>query len=326
MALVSFHHTTALPRLLVSDLDGTLLTPRHTVSTRTLEALLHSQRSGIQICLASGRSPRSIQKVIDLFHGRMVPDLVLCANGGLLYNPRTREISCPQFIPLPEAIEMVCGLRARIQDGEGQAGFAVEVIWIEQDGKGGEVYSNDSFFVCDGAWEVERKHSIYYQYTVEADMEAFLRSLTLADGTRRGGIVKLMALQRGKTAPELYASLPDELRPSNLVYSGNYFLEASAKGVSKGLGLQTHCESNGIARESVVAFGDLLNDKEMLVYAGLGLCMRNGHEQVKDIADRVIGSNAEDGVAREIESWFDMQPSEAAMAFPTGATPSVDDG
>lgn len=327
--------------------------------------------------IASGRSPRSVQKVIDLFNGLMMPDTVLCCNGALSYNPKTRTISYPQFVPLPQARRMVERLRSAITEhrtprnqiplkdlpddpqdtppslapttslqsqesqGEvqenphgslvpGRAGFACEVIWFEGEEKGGvcvekgvdRVYAQDTSFVCDRTFEAQRKHTFYYDYTVVDDtMEQFL---TLLDG--RGGIVKLLALDRNRPAPALYESLPESLRGNSaattttttthnshtttdvqsaassepqatLTYSGPYFLEISAAGVNKGLGLQKYCEANRIAREDVVAFGDLLNDAEMLQFAGLGLCMGNGHDDMKALADRVIGTNAEDGWA-----------------------------
>jgi hypothetical protein len=171
-----------------------------------------------------------------------------------------------------------------------------------------------------------------FEYTVISDtMEAFIQSLQQASETRNGrtgGIVNLMALDRNRTSGDVYKSLPESLRvmsPSSMApgtapmasttavtpsptveitYACNYFLEIAAAGVSKGLGLAKYCEAHGIAREDVVAFGDLLNDATMLEFAGLGLCMGNGHEEMKKLADRIIGTNTEDGVAQEIESWF----------------------
>ncbi|KAF9948212.1 hypothetical protein BGZ70_002314 [Mortierella alpina] len=331
--------------------------------------------------IASGRSPRSVQKVIDLFNGRMMPDTVLCCNGALSYNPRTRTISYPQRVgwsnvsdqrslrtprsqiplkDLPEedlVLEPKTSLQSqKLQEEKeeeakeeeksphsswvpGRPGFACEVIWFEKgvsskNGVVDPVYAQDTSFVCDRTFESQRKHTFYYDYTVVDDtMEEFL---TLLQG--RGGIVKLLALDRNRPAPALYESLPASLRTTSaatttttdnnnsnstttatttiapmtasseaqatLTYSGNYFLEISAAGVNKGLGLQKYCEANQIAREDVVAFGDLLNDAEMLQFAGLGLCMGNGHDDMKTLADRVIGTNAEDGLAKEVESWF----------------------
>ncbi|KAG0360345.1 hypothetical protein BGZ54_009595 [Gamsiella multidivaricata] len=322
--------------------------------------------------IASGRS---IQKVIDLFNGLMVPDAVLCCNGALTYNPRTKTIAHPQFIPLPQALAVTQTLRAHIsnhgtlrshipasttpqnqededlkllrlnsdingrivssndqgaigqdKDGivAGRAGFACEVIYFSFDSlTGAPVYDNDTKFICDRTWELQRKHTIYYDYTVVPDsMESFLQSLSSPSPTSssstapRGGIIKLMALDRNRSAPKVFESLPASLRPSSpsstttasdevsITYSGNYFLEIAAAGVSKGLGLSKYCEANAIPAQGVVAFGDLLNDAEMLQFAGLGLCMGNGHPEMKALADRVIGTNTEDGLAQEIESWF----------------------
>ncbi|KAF9147814.1 hypothetical protein BG015_010494 [Linnemannia schmuckeri] len=320
----------------------------------------------MQIMIASGRSPRSIQKVIDLFGGLMLPDAVICCNGALNYNPRTKQISVPQFMPLDQALQMVQTLRTRIrafstpkelvpeksllnpdqyllQDQQnqvstitgttmaGRPGFACEVIYFlnpyspssEPPEEWTPQYAQDTTFVCDKTWESQRKHSIYYDYTCIDSFESFISSLP-----GRGGIVKLMALDRNRTSSAVYESLPSSLthptststlitaptttittteqqRPGlTITYSGAYFLEISAAGVNKGLGLSAYCSLHGIAREDVVAFGDLLNDAEMLQFAGLGLCMGNGHEDMKRLADRVIGTNAEDGLAIEVESWF----------------------
>ncbi|KAJ3007394.1 UNVERIFIED_CONTAM: hypothetical protein HDU68_003540, partial [Siphonaria sp. JEL0065] len=330
-----------LPRLVVSDLDGTLLTPRHTISRRTREALMHAQQhnnGSIQIMIASGRSPRSIQKVIDLFEGHMIPDAVICCNGALNYNPKTKVISCPAFIPVDKATIMIQELTSKISASTSvheippsqRAGYACEVVYIKEILNGEPVYSDDTHFVCDPIWELERKHSIYYEYTTVPDMCEFLNSLQYPDGTFRGGIIKLMALDRTRIAADLYESLPSTLKSEqltslSLVYSGPYFLEVSGAGVNKGYGLESYCKANNIARHDVVAFGDLLNDAEMLQFAGLGLCMGNGHEDMKKLADRVIETNAVDGVAREIESWFDLVPSKDALAEPTFLTPSVDE-
>ncbi|KAF9325142.1 hypothetical protein BGZ91_002560 [Linnemannia elongata] len=378
--VITFHRSQKLPTLLVTDLDGTLLNPQHTISPRSIKALSLAQsysntspsttttaQQHMQIMIASGRSPRSIQKVIDLFHGQMIPDAVICCNGALNYNPRTRQISVPQFMPLDQALEMVQTLRAQIREFmtprekvpeksllnpdqyllqdqaqnqdptatttttnnnnhkremQGRPGFACEVIYFLNPYTGPQPpttdwtpqYAQDTTFVCDKTWEFERKHSIYYEYTSIDSFEQFIQSLP-----GRGGIVKLMALDRNRTAPAVYESLPASLtspttttssgkedRPPGLTltYSGNYFLEISAAGVNKGLGLSAYCALHNIPREEVVAFGDLLNDAEMLQFAGLGLCMENGHDDMKKLADRVIGTNAEDGLAVEVESWF----------------------
>ncbi|KAF9392011.1 hypothetical protein CPB97_004601 [Podila verticillata] len=379
--MITFHHSTHLPRLIVTDLDGTLLNPDRIVTTRSVHALhlaqtfhLHhsnrasevedavqatTDRAPIRVMLASGRSARSIQRVIDEnFQGIMVPDAVLCSNGALTYNPRTKNISFPQFIPLDEAVKIVTHLEMEItgvslpkyhlpseklanidQDPDdhemikGRPGFACQVLWFSLEQDGSISYGADTFFVCDRTFEAERRGGIHYEYQVVDDIREFLRSLQeplagTEDRVNRipqGGIIKLLALDRNRVASEVYESLPESLRlkagstdpsadvpPITLTYSGPLFLEVSGPGVNKGLGLKQYCDGNGIARQDVAAFGDLLNDAEMLEFAGLGLCMGNGHPEMKKLADRVIGTNAEDGLAKEIESWFSLDPTNSS--------------
>ena len=83
--------------------------------------------------------------------------------------------------------------------------------------------------------------------------------------------------------------------------SGAPFVEVMAEGVTKATGLARLCEHLGVSRTDVVAFGDALNDVEMLRWAGHGVAMAGAEAVVLDAADEVAASNDDDGVARVIE-------------------------
>ena len=68
------------------------------------------------------------------------------------------------------------------------------------------------------------------------------------------------------------------------------------KRFHKGKALRLMCGHLGIPISESIAFGDSINDKEMLEIAGLSICMENGQEQVKEIADEVCPSVLEDGI------------------------------
>ncbi|KAJ3007395.1 UNVERIFIED_CONTAM: hypothetical protein HDU68_003541 [Siphonaria sp. JEL0065] len=312
---ISFHHSKKLPRLIVSDLDGTLLNQNHAISRRSIEALLYAQQKGIQFMVATGRPPRSVH---DLFSGQITPNAVLCSNGALSFDPKARVVSNLTFVDHQKSLAMVRDLAANIASSpvvssngippSERAGFSCEVVYVEGVTAEGEpIYSNDTYFVCDRIWQLEQLHLVPGEFTPVDGMLEFLESLQHPNSTRRGGIVKLLALDRARTASEVYESLSTNIHESlSIVYSTPHFLEIAAMGMHKAVGLEKYCKANGIHVDDVVAFGDFLNDIEMLEFAGLGLCMGNGHEDVKKVADRVIGTNVEDGVAREIESWFDL--------------------
>ncbi len=78
-------------------------------------------------------------------------------------------------------------------------------------------------------------------------------------------------------------------------------LEISAPGVSKATTLGRFCAEIGIAREQVLAFGDMPNDLAMLAWAGTAYAVANAHPQVLATVSRHTASNDDDGVARVVE-------------------------
>ncbi|MPM31287.1 putative phosphatase [bioreactor metagenome] len=84
--------------------------------------------------------------------------------------------------------------------------------------------------------------------------------------------------------------------------SGAPFLEISAAGVGKAYGLQRLTERLGIGPDRVVAFGDGLNDLDMLEWAGLGVAVANAEPELLAVADRIAPSCDQDGFAQALEA------------------------
>ena len=76
----------------------------------------------------------------------------------------------------------------------------------------------------------------------------------------------------------------------------------------KPAGIQAMIDYYGIDRSEIMVFGDGGNDSDMLEYAGIGVAMGNAEESIKKAADRVTGSNTENGVAQMIREVFGWQP------------------
>ena len=94
------------------------------------------------------------------------------------------------------------------------------------------------------------------------------------------------------------------------LHGTNYFigwtawLDIAPEGISKASGLQWVCRDLGVDAAEVLAIGDGRNDIEMLRWAGRGVAMGHGVQEVLDAADAVTVSVDEDGVARELERYF----------------------
>lgn len=82
--------------------------------------------------------------------------------------------------------------------------------------------------------------------------------------------------------------------------------EIISRRFDKGTGVLKVCEHLGISLEDSVGFGDSMNDKEMLEVAGLSVCMENGSEEMKKIADVICPSVTEDGIKKAFEKYHLM--------------------
>ena len=116
------------------------------------------------------------------------------------------------------------------------------------------------------------------------------------------GQLKLLGIAGREEIPGLLerfrTAFPEDV---DFYMSKPIYIEMVSRRASKGNALRALGEALGVPRERILAFGDGQNDISMLEYAGCGCAMANASAEVQARADRVIASNAEDGVAREIE-------------------------
>jgi len=277
--------TTELPRLIATDLDGTLLRRDGTVSPRTQHALKRARLSGIQIVMVTGRPPRHVVKIegTDGFGA-----IVICVNGALVFDMEQGVVVREGRLCALAARELVSSLRAHLPG----ICFAVEVG-------------------LDFGWEPSygelRKRSELPQLS-SAD------ALSLCER----GVSKLIARHPDLSAEDLLARSRTIIADRATVsYSGAPFLELGAPEVSKASALATYCAERDLGQNSVVAFGDMPNDLPMLEWAGHSVAMANAHASVLAATDEVTLSNDEDGVALVIERLLDGGPPRLSHRRPT---------
>ena len=85
------------------------------------------------------------------------------------------------------------------------------------------------------------------------------------------------------------------------MFTGRFYFEFTARGIDKAKALDAVLSPMGYSPEELIAFGDGQNDASMLAYAGRGVAMANGVEELKEKADEVTASNDEDGIGIVIE-------------------------
>lgn len=256
------------PRLLAFDIDGTLLRSDGTVSPRVIDALDAARQAGMLLSLSTGR-PWPQARDVAVAAGGM--DYGVCLNGAVVVGADGDTIA----------------LRAMTAAQACDTGHLARRILP------GATLAAD---MADGRhfWEQD----FHPQFPVDVDAVRVDDAVATVDGPVLTWLVGVSGWEPLEIISALHDHMPagTEVRPSGLEMA-----EIAAFGVSKASGLQIVADRHGIRRDEVMAFGDGLNDLEMMRWAGRSVAMQNGHPTVLDIASQVAPANDDDGVAIAIE-------------------------
>ncbi len=263
------------PKLIASDLDGTLLRSDGTFSERTAAAVEAIQVAGVGWVVATARPPRWLHDLTDVI-GR--DGVALCSNGAYVYDVPRQRIVAERTLAIATLHEIVDELRTAVPD----IAFAVE----RSDGFGREPSYED----------VHR--------------EADVRSVATVVDLFHPLPGKLLARSPGSDHDEFLQTVERVVGKRAVVaYSGTSGLaEISASGVTKAAVLATWCEERGLTCADVWAFGDMPNDVPMLAWAGTAFAVANAHSDVLAIANHVVASSDDDGVAQVLEQLLAVLP------------------
>ncbi|MFN2537638.1 MAG: HAD family hydrolase [Mycobacteriales bacterium] len=270
--MIPSHGSPRAPRLVASDLDGTIVRSDGTISARTVAALGAVEAAGVPFVMVTGRPVRWMKQISEMtgHHG-----VAICANGALAYDLHSEQVVRSSPLSPAAAREVVAALREAVPG----IAFAVERLH--------EGFAHEPTY--RPRWD-----------SSDARIEAPIDQLLTDD------VVKLLARHEGIGSDELLAAaLATGVSGATFTHSsGDGLLEMSAVGVSKASGLAAFAADAGVAAEDVVAFGDMPNDLPMLSWAGYAVAVANAHPEVLAAADFVTGSNDEDGVADVLDRWF----------------------
>jgi hypothetical protein len=267
------------PRLVASDIDGTLLSPEEKVTPATFSAIAKVLAADVPFVLVSGRPPRWLPGVAA---AAGVSGYTVCSNGAVLYDVATDRVLRTRVFEPVTLGDLVHGISAALPE----SAFAAERVGESANG------------LPDGEFVTEGEYSHPWP-----DVEA--NPVTRAELIGRPAI-KLLVRHHGVTSDELASAVRDLIGDAaEVTYSSNVgMLELSVPGITKASGLAEVADLVGVGASDVVAFGDMPNDVPMLAWAGLGVAMANAHPDAVAAADEQTASNAEDGVAAVLARWF----------------------
>jgi Cof subfamily protein (haloacid dehalogenase superfamily) len=266
------------PRLVATDVDGTLLDPTDRVPARSIAVITRLVAAGVGFVLVTGRPPRWIPPVVAELP---VARLAVCANGGVLYDAAEDRVLWSRVLE-PDALSELATL---VADTLPDCGLAVERVAERAVG------GTEPFVAEPG----------YRHAWPDADNAVSERSELLARPA-----VKMLVRNPGLSSDAMVAALAPVVGDrADLTFSHpRGLVEISPPGVTKATGLAEVARRAGVDAADVVAFGDMPNDLEMLRWAGHGVAMGNAHPALLAAADEVTATNGEDGLALVLERWF----------------------
>lgn len=260
------------PRMIATDLDGTLLRPDATLSDRSARALARAVAAGITVVPVTARPLRWLREYEFLARA----PYAIFANGAVVYDGSSGGVISRH----PLAVDLLAELMAVVRSAVPETLFAVEI---------------------DDGWAM--RHDAAYPLRSDAGKPG-VRAVGTPAGLLAGPAVKLLARAPEREPDGFFATVAAAVGGrAEVTMSAPYGLvEVARGGVTKATGLACVATAIGVDAGDVVAFGDMPNDVAMLAWAGYAVAVANAHPHVHAVADEVTGSNAADGVAAWIET------------------------
>jgi len=259
-------------KLLLSDVDGTLVRPDKTLSERSIEAVHTLHDAGIHFAVTSGRPPRGMSMLVEPLSLRTP---LAAFNGGLVVEPgmgvlEERTIPDDLVSPMVDLLESF-GLSIWVYRG---------ADWLIRD--------------PDGPHVAREAHTVQFEPTVVA---SFAGAADVAKIVGVSDDYETVAAAAGAANDEY----GDHVAASR---SQPYYLDVTHPDANKG-GVVTYlAERYAIATDEIATIGDMPNDVLMFARSGLSIAMGNADREVQRAARRVTTTNDEDGFANAVERFI----------------------
>jgi Cof subfamily protein (haloacid dehalogenase superfamily) len=274
-------------RMVLFDLDGTLLKESREISAKNLQTLKRLMKSGVLVGLATGRSYKSVQPYVQ----QLVPNgPFILFNGARVYDPAKHQFIYEQNLSFEQAYTAM--KLVRDFESERIAGGDVSDIHVNF------YVGNDILISKKTPRSIESEIKDGVPHTVVGDLAAWMDSNPQCP-------TKIMLISEPSTLNIFETEYMRRVfEPTSLIHSEWNYLEIMQRGINKGQTLKRIEQSYGISCEQIISFGDNLNDLDLIRICGMGVAMGNAHEDLKKIAKRTIGHHETDAIHEFLSEIF----------------------
>ena len=259
-------------KLLLSDVDGTLVTKEKVLTPRSVEAVHELHEAGIHFAVTSGRPPRGMEMLVEPL---AISSPLAGFNGGLVVEPDLQvveERTIPEDLVAP-TIELLDAFDLS--------------VWV---------YRGTDWLVldADGPHVARESHTVQFEPTV---VEHF-------DGG--AAVAKIVGVSDDYDAVAAAETLAHERLGEHVAASRSqpYYLDVTHPQANKGAVVRFLAERYDISTDEIATIGDMPNDVLMFAHSGLSIAMGNAHREVQRAARHVTTTNDEDGFAHAVERFI----------------------
>ncbi|GEN45661.1 Cof-type HAD-IIB family hydrolase [Alkalibacillus haloalkaliphilus] len=269
--------------LIALDLDGTLLNDNKVISERTLKTIEAAKQEGHIVAIATGR-PYRVSK--QFYHQMALDTPIVNMNGALIHHPKQANWD-HMHSPLPKDVahDIV----------ETCYNVGVQNILAE---------------IMD---------EVYIEYDNQHDITHFFQA-GLEQPATFGKIQENLAKDPSSVLIHPFDDRVDQIRQTLTERHATivdhrkwgapfHVIEVIRSNMHKAVGVQKIAQEYGIPKDRIIAFGDEDNDFEMIDYAGVGVAMGNGIDELKSMANEITTTNHDDGVAQFLEEYLSLPKS-----------------
>ncbi len=259
-----------IPRIVFSDVDGTLLNSRHEVLPGTVYAVNCLADKDIPFVIVSARSPSGIVPVLKKY-GFSCP--IICYSGALILD-RSGNILYSTGIDKSTAKQVITFIET--------SGF--DCSW--------NIYSVDTWIVRDRKDpRIIREENIVNTQAVEGNADL------LPDDAQIG---KILCMCSPDKIMEIERQIKGRFPGLTIVRSSDILIEIMAGGVNKSCAVREYCRQAGVDVSETIAFGDHYNDMEMLKTVGMPFLMGNAPEELKTGFGSITSGNDDEGIYKAL--------------------------
>ena len=287
-------------KLVVIDLDGTMLNSYGVVTNETKEVIKKVEKQGVEVVVASGRPIDSIKEIAKEIESK---NYFIAGNGAIIYDIKNDEIIYEKTLSKEKVLEII-----KICEDNSIS----YNIYTENEILATSLKYNVLYYHKENLKKEESKKTKInlvkdmYEYVKNKEDARFLK-ITICDENKTvfNSIIRKVKEIKDIEVLEISHMSRKTIKQGTEEFEiSYYYTEISTGNVDKWNAIEFLMEKLKIDKEEIMAIGDNLNDKKMIENAGLGVAMGQSTPTILELADEVTSTNDEEGISKILQKYY----------------------